>query len=149
MQLGKYILISSICLILSGCDDSGKIESTPVSVKEIIEIGELISAQYYGETISSLKKIHYIQDTSELRKRYLELQDIYAKISEKYRFNERKEEVFEERGYTAYPGFNVIKKASGIISLKKFLKTELSQKDWKNFYAEYKARINELLLKKD
>ena len=39
------------------------LQDTPVSVKSIKEIGELISAEYYGEVLSSLREV-YIEELS-------------------------------------------------------------------------------------
>lgn len=50
----KLTIIFCIVLLFSGCKKQVKIDDTVISLKEFRSIGELITAEYYGEVVSGL-----------------------------------------------------------------------------------------------
>lgn len=57
----KILLFSITTLLMISCDRAPKIQGTVLSLKEIKSIGELVTAEYYGEVLTSL----YLMETNK------------------------------------------------------------------------------------
>jgi hypothetical protein len=143
-----YILLLILIIVSDSCTKNNSLKNSPITIKQLNEIGELICAEYYGEAIESLGNIFYFQDTSVLHKQYNGIKSIYNNICKIYKLPLMRREAFENDGYTEYQGFDILLKASGK-NLKHFLEEDLAKKTWEQFNNEYQIQIKNQLQKKN
>jgi len=87
MNRAKWIFVSLGVLIVAlylvtSCKKQVKIDDTVISLKEINDIGELITAEYYGEVLSGLSMIYYDSLDTLMKYRYEEIVDEIGKAED-------------------------------------------------------------------
>lgn len=60
------------------------LSETSISVKELNDIGELVTAEYYGEVIKSLQGVYREQQSLDLKKIYDAIKGEWARVKQKY-----------------------------------------------------------------
>lgn len=75
-----YLIILSALFI--GCKQKIRLEDTVVSIKEIKDIGELVTAEYYGEVLSSLSILEESKMDSAFQQAFKELADLKHSIDD-------------------------------------------------------------------
>ncbi len=77
-----FTFIASLLVIVS-CNRKPKITDTVISVKEINDIGELITAEYYGEVISGLSILYFESLDSIMKRDFTEISSQIMKADKK------------------------------------------------------------------
>ncbi|MEZ5103246.1 MAG: DUF4230 domain-containing protein [Draconibacterium sp.] len=81
-----------------------KLKDTPIQVESIKEIGQLITAEYYGEVISSLKEVVGEQQFTEMQEFNYIVDDFHSEfkttiadfVEEEKEINNNKDKIYEE-----------------------------------------------------
>lgn len=144
MRLAWLILLA---LILSQCKQKGRLESTALSIKEINEIGELITAEYHGEVIGSLQESYLGDDSIRYSKAYDRLKNEYATIRKERRSVQGAVNEFKRRGLNETDAYKFLKSASKRILARRFLQQELAAHTWEEFYVKHRNEIDKRIIK--
>jgi chaperonin cofactor prefoldin len=131
----KAVLIL-VTLLLSACTDSTKLENTPLALKEINEIGELITAEYYGEVIRSLISISKEDMRMELEQDLKNLKNVYKNLESTARNENATYRRFKKEAYDADYRF---KRLLEITDLKKrnLVEDVIKTMTWETFRTIY------------
>ena len=76
----KNWIVGGLVFVLISCQQETRNEQTFLSVKDILEIGELITAEYHGEVIKSLRDVYIESDSIRFRKAYQRIKATYDTI---------------------------------------------------------------------
>ncbi|MGB0521920.1 MAG: DUF4230 domain-containing protein [Flammeovirgaceae bacterium] len=140
-------------LVLSACKRDTKIEDTAISLKELKEIGELVTAEYYGEVVEALSRDFIAQDLQYLKKSYMEIREVYSNIGRIHRWPSKRVRKFKRTKLHERAEYKTLKKVTkNFVSFsgdKKFLEEIIWKKDWKTFYDEYKDELVKYSRKKN
>lgn len=91
MSFRNYtIFIIVIALLVTSCQRQPEIKHTVLSMKEIHTIGELITAEYYGEVITSLSLIENNELEQIIRSDYKTVRDAYQEIPDRKKLVDKK-----------------------------------------------------------
>ncbi len=91
MSFRKFsIFIIVILISLFSCQRQTELKHTVLSLKEIHTIGELITAEYYGEVITSLSLIENNELDQIIRSDFKTVRDAYQKIPDHKKLVDRK-----------------------------------------------------------
>lgn len=156
-QLNNYLLGLSTCLVVlflfSACKRDTKIEDTAISLKELREIGELVTAEYYGEVIEALSRDFISQDLSYLEKSYNEIRAAYDGIGRIYRWPTKRLRKFRKTKLHQTAEYKVLKKITqrkiSFTGDIRFLEEVVWKKDWTAFAAEYAEGLEKYSRKKN
>jgi hypothetical protein len=143
-NLIRYIFILFI-ILLSACNISPVLNDTVLSMKEVKGIGELITAEYYGEVISSFSLVSKAKLDTNLKEAYVLVQNSYRQvdtvINNKYapQINDYKEKIakLEEKKTNAW-------RESRISDLKgnlKDLNSKINRKKIKQFKSDQSQQV--------
>lgn len=147
-SLIRYIFILFI-ILLSACNISPVLNDTVLSMKEVKGIGELITAEYYGEVISSFSLVSKAKLDTNLKESYILVQNSYRQvdtvINSRYapQINDYKEKItkLEEKKTNAW-------RRSRISELKENLKdlnSKINRKKIKQFKLDQSQQVKSAL----
>lgn len=151
LTLVLFLIVSGF--LFSACKRNTKIEDTAISLKELREIGELVTAEYYGEVIEALSRDFISQDLNYLEKSYNEIRAAYDKIGRIYRWPSKRVRKFKRTKLDQTEEYKVLKKITqsriSFAGDKKFLEETIWKKDWQAFSTEYQEELEKYSRKKN
>ena len=110
---------------LLGWTSSTQVElsETSISVKELNDIGELVTAEYYGEVIKSLSAVYRDQQSLDLKKIYDRIRGEWARVQADNpgMRSRRLRRVFRESNLQDSHGWDLLQQLTGITDDQKFL----------------------------
>ena len=150
----KYILLLVLLLfVVSSCKKETEIEETAISLKDLRDIGELITAEYYGEVVESLQETYMINDLSHLQEAYEKIREEYIVLGRRYQRPIRRVRKFRKLPVHDSDEYKILMKATkNFISFsgdRKFLEESVWKKDWNQFYADNRESIDRFIVKKN
>lgn len=140
------LILLVLIVVISSCSQNNRIEETALSIKEINEIGELITAEYHGEVIHSLRSIYQTEDSSRYANAYHRFKESYEVIAARYKSDWRRANKFRKKGLTKTAEYKFLVKASRTRNLENFLE-ELKDHSWDSFYKKHKDRFIKRIIK--
>lgn len=152
MKTNKFFMSICLGLFLASCDKTDSISVTPISIKEINEIGELISAEYYGEVIQSLSEIYTGTNLETLERDYNMIRNEYLRLAKNLKPQKigRKKRLFfrsdikkvKEQEYVLFKSIWEIGQSK---SAHRFFLDAISKLTWQKFKDLYNSRIETFL----
>jgi hypothetical protein len=125
-----------------------KLEQTPLAINDIRAIGELITAEYYGEVIRSLKTITRTDLTNELENDFLLLKEVYTTFSRESSNGNKLVRRFRNEGYNKDHRFQRLRKLCSK-NERNFILGILGTHTWKQFRDEYQSEIIKYVSKRE
>lgn len=141
----KRIITGIIILVLMySCKNLPEIEDTPLGLQEIKDIGELITAEYYGEVIRSLTSVKDSDLRNEIQEDFEVFQQITAGIFEDSKNVAAAYRKFRREDYTGDYRFKRLVKISDMKNRGMF-EFLLGEHRWDDFQQDYTRKINDYL----
>ncbi|MEM7373073.1 MAG: glycosyl hydrolase family 18 protein [Bacteroidota bacterium] len=128
LVFGLFLFQSGLISYLSGTQL--RVLNTPTKISKVMSIGQLITAQYYGESLASLHDVYQGMDESELFANYVRLQKTLAKKSHS------KKELRKDKYYALFKHVSSIRKNHQFERM-------LEQSSWKDFEFLHQQRLAE------
>lgn len=147
-KLNRYIYIF-LTVLLSACNMSPVLNDTVLSMKEVKGIGELITAEYYGEVISSYSLVSNVKLDASLNESYLLVQNSYRQVdtllNERYaaQINDYNEKIasLEAKNSNAWRRSRI----SGLKENLKDLESKINRKKIKQFKSDQSPQVKSAL----
>lgn len=132
-------------LLLSSCKKNTKIEDTAISLKELKEIGELVTAEYYGEVVEALSRDFISKDLEYLKKAYLEIRAAYEKVGRQHRWPSKRVRKFKKTKLHKTPEYKLLRKITqkkiSFSGDKEFLEKIVWKNNWEAFHQQYQEKL--------
>ncbi|MFT5617502.1 MAG: hypothetical protein ACI85I_000725 [Arenicella sp.] len=153
MKTSKLYLFVFFILVGFSCKKSTEIDDTAISLKDLREIGELTTAEYYGEVIESLQENYVVGEITHLQNAYKEIRETYSAIGRKYGWRSKRLRKFKKTNLQKTDEYKILQRATkNRISFAgdgKFLEEIVWKKDWETYYEDYKKELEKYIVKRN
>ena len=122
------------------------VRDTPISLKEVHEIGELIASEYHGEVLESLKEIYKGTQETELVEAYRNFKGTYQQVSKEIPARKPRKQLrlFFQKIKDDKKEYFLLKKISNIKKDRQFVEL-LDTTSWEDFRKKYVAEVEKVV----
>ena len=147
------VLAGFVVIAMKSCKGGDVLFNTPVSIKSIEKIGELICSEYYGEVIESLQSVKNENNSIAYRSFYSTIYNLLdehkSNLDKEWSSNKkirRSTEWFCDTHQELCNRliFKQLMHVSNNKSVNDFIRYELWNKDWETFASDYKKKLDKL-----
>ena len=122
------------------------LSETSISVKEINEIGELVTSEYYGEVVKSLQGVYREQQSLDLRKIYTTIRGTWSRLKRENpgMRDRRLRREFRDSDLHKSHGYSLLKQLTGITDDQEFL-DYVEANTYESLQNTFKDQMRELI----